>query len=837
MRISFATPRSVFLCLVLTVSALTPIWGRAEGYLVRPVSFDRVTLDDDFWLPRLRTQRRVLMPHALDRTAEALADLQAAGEVLAGKPPSSLPVPHRFRTSDLFKIVEGAAYLLAIERDPALEAQIDHIAQIVAAAQEPDGYLGATRTLYPHLAIDMMGDGRYTYVDHSHELYIVGHLYEAAVAYYHATGKRDLLDIADANARHVRHVFFEGDPAYNNGKPVLQAPGHEEIELALVRLAEATGDPIHLDTAKRFLDIRGVTYVPSGEGVNSPTYAQQHRPVAEQREPVGHAVRATYLYAGMADVGAKLGDDRYTVALDAIWRNIVDTRMHLTGGLGAVHGIEGFGAEYELPNADAFDETCAGVGAVLFNWRMFLLHSNAKFLDVAEVALYNNTLDGVNLDGDRFFYVNPLAADGFRPFNHGHAGRAPWFGTACCPTNLARLIPQVPGMMFAQDDAGLLVCLFASGSTKMRLGGVETRILEKTDYPFDGAVNLTITPAKSARFAVRLRAPTWATDRFVPGELYRYAPSGAPSPVRVWINEAPLDAAAAPDGFITIKRQWSAGDRVRLEIPMPVCFNTCRQEVEANRGRVAVTRGPLVYCAESADNTAHTSSYMIPRASTASVAQVTPLAIAGHTTQAITVAAERLTEQGDLQSSPLRLVPYYAWNNRGVGSMAVWLPDNSETLRSSAVVIDDNAGRFASAGASHTFAGDTTTALIDGLLPSSSFDTSIPRWTSWPERGRPQTLDFRLTKPTLLRSVEVYWYDDHGGVQTPVRWELEIQNDTGEWRPFPLYNTDAYGVAPDQFNIVHPAEPLTIDRLRLKVWPRDDAAAGLLEFVVRPEDR
>lgn len=806
----------------------------AAGYEVRNVSFDQVTLEDDFWLPRLRTQRQVLVPHALERTSEALGDLVAAGEVLAGKAPAELPPPHRFRTSDLFKVVEGAAYLLAIDHDPGLEEQIDRIAKIVAAAQEPDGYLGATRTLYPHQAIDMMGDGRYTYIDHSHELYIVGHLYEAAVAYFHATGKRELLDVADKSARHVRKVFFEGDPAYNDGKPILQAPGHEEIELALVRLAEATGDPVHLDTAKKFLDIRGVTYEPNGEGVNSPSYAQQHQPVTEQRQPAGHAVRATYLYAGMADVGAKLGDDRYNSALDAIWGNVVDTRMHLTGGLGAVHGIEGFGPEYELPNADAFDETCAGVGAVLFNWRMFLLHKDAKFIDVAEVALYNNTLAGMNLGGDRFFYVNPLAADGFRPFNHGHAGRAPWFGTACCPTNLARLVPQVPGMLFAQDDEGLLTCLYASGRARMTLGGVETEVIERTEYPYDGAVKLTICPDKRARFALRMRIPTWTTDRFVPGKLYKYTSSETPA-VHLFINDEPVDMTTEK-GFVAIDRQWSPGDRVRLELPMPVRFSKCREEVEANRGRVAVTRGPLVYCAESADNTGHTSTYMIPPTSIKAKADVAELAIEGHETLLVTVNAERLNDDGALEAASLRLVPYYAWNNRGVGSMAVWLPDNVETLRTGALVVDDNAKRFSSAEASHTFDGDTTAALIDGLLPSHSFDTSIPRWTSWPERGKTQTIEFDLIEPTPLRTVEVYWYDDHGGVQTPIRWELEVAEEvTGDWRPFPLYNTDAYGVEPGQFNVVHAAEPLTLKRLRLRVWPKPDAAAGILEFVVRPE--
>ncbi|TWT97833.1 Non-reducing end beta-L-arabinofuranosidase [Botrimarina colliarenosi] len=806
----------------------------AEGYGVRPASFDQVMLEDDFWLPRLRTQRQVLVPYALEQTSEALADLRAAGELLAGRRPDPLPAPHRYRTSDLFKVVEGAAYLLAIERDPVLKAQLDRVVEAIGAAQEPNGFLNATRTLYPHVAIDMMGDGAYTYVDHSHELYIVGHLYEAAVAYYHATGDKTLLEIAHKNALHVRHVFFEGDAKYNGGRPINQAPGHEEIELALVRLAEATGDPIHLDTAKRFLDIRGVTYRPTGQGVDSPAYAQQHLPVAEQKEPAGHAVRATYLYAGMADVGAKLGVSDYDAALDAIWKNIVDTRMHLTGGLGAVHGIEGFGDEHQLPNADAFDETCAGVGAVLFNWRLFLRRHDAKFIDVAEVALYNNVLAGTNLAGDRFFYVNPLAADGFRAFNHGHAGRAPWFGTACCPTNLARLIPQVPGMLFAQDNDGLMLCLYAAAKTRLTLGGVDTEVVEQTGYPFDGAVNLTIQPEKPARFAVRLRVPTWATDRFVPGDLYHYTGAAESAPVRLLVNDSPVEVSIER-GFVSVDRTWTAGDHVRLELPMPVRFSTCRSEVEANRGRVAITRGPLVYCAEGVDNTGHTSTYMVPPESIEATAEVGPMSIAGHATRAVTVAAERIIDGGDVEPASLGMVPYYAWNNRGVGSMAVWLPDNLETLRDSALVVDDNARRFTSATASHTYEGDSTGALVDGLLPRDSYDTSIPRWTSWPHRGESQTIELELAQPTDLQSVGVYWYDDHGGVQTPLRWELQVREGDA-WRPFPLYTTDEFGVAPDQFNVVHPGEPMTVDRLRLEVWPRPDAAAGILEVMVRSNE-
>lgn len=804
------------------------------GYPVEPASFETVTLADQFWLPRLQTQRRVLVPYSFQQTEQALDDLKVAAAVLAGKPPAELPGPQRFRTSDLFKVMEGAAYLLAVKRDPQLEQQMDEIVKVIAAAQEPDGYLHPARTLYPHLQIDMMGDGKYAYEDHSHELYICGHLYEAAVAYYRATGKRELLDVAEKSAQHVERVFFTGDPAYNGGKPVNQAPGHQEIELALARLSVATGDPRYLKLAQRFLDVRGVTHRPDGEGVFSATYAQQHAPVAKQTEPVGHAVRATYLYAGMADVAAMLGLDVYNDALDKIWTNIVDTRMHLTGGLGAVHGIEGFGPEYDLPNADAFNETCAAVGNVFFNFRMFLLHRDAKYLDVAEVALYNNALAGMNFDGDRFFYVNPLAADGYRPFNHGHAGRAPWFGTACCPTNLARLVPQVPGMIFATDADGLYLGLYAASRTKLTLGGVATEVVEQTTYPYDGRVALTLKPEKPATFAVRLRVPTWTRDRFVPGQLYRYADELHSPAVEVRVNGNPVKYELAK-GFAVLQREWQAGDRIELLLPMPVRASSCRQEVEADRGRIAVTRGPLVYCAEFNDNEGHVFNYLATPADVTSHVDERMLSIANHDVKAVTLDSQRTDDAGKLIPARLTLIPYFAWNNRGVSSMEVWFPDNETTLRENAIVVSDNARRFKSAQASHTFDQDRVEAIVDGRLPKKSFDTSIPRWTSWPERGKPQTVELELAQPTNVRTIEVYWYDDGGGVQVPQEWSLEVKRD-GAWEPFSLYNTDSYGVAADQYNVIHPAQPVTVERLRLQITPQADAAAGILEVVVSPED-
>lgn len=440
--------------------------GMMAENLLKAIPFEQVTLEDNFWRPRLIIQKETLVPFALDKVRPAMDNLRKTGQYLRGDS-SELPFPHRFVASDLYKVMEGAAYLLTLEKDPALEHTMDSIIDLIGSAQKPDGYLYEAHTTgvsaqHEHWGGGGMGDRPYSWVVHSHELYNMGHMYEGAVAYYRATGKDKWLRIAEKSARHINHVFFEGDPAYNGGKPVMQAPGHEEIELALVKLYQATGDTLYLNMAKKFIDIRGVTFKPEGDGVMSPSYAQQHQPVREQRKAVGHAVRAAYLYSGMADVMAQTGDTSLRPALDSIWGNIVDTRMHITGGLGAVHGIEGFGPEYELPNLEAYDETCAAVGNVLFNYRMFMAEKDGKYIDVAEVALYNNVLAGVNLEGNRFFYVNPLEANGRRAFNQGLKGRAPWFGTACCPSNLARLIPQIPGMMYAHTDDDIY-CTFYGG--------------------------------------------------------------------------------------------------------------------------------------------------------------------------------------------------------------------------------------------------------------------------------------------------------------------------------------------------------------------------------------
>ena len=800
----------------------------AADYPLKPVPFHEVEMTSAFWRPRLETQRKVLVPFAFEKTKSGVEHLQAAADALAGKKTDGHR-PHRFIDSDLYKVMEGAAYLAKLRDDPELEAQFDRIVEGIAAAQESNGYLYPSHTTGVGAKKNMMGDKPYEFVVHSHELYNMGHLYEAAIAYYQSTGKDKLLKVAEKNARHVNKVFFEGDPKYNGGKPIRQAPGHQEMELALVRLYRVTGKQLYLDMARKFLEIRGVTYVPNGEGVMAPTYAQQHAPVAKQREAVGHAVRATYLYSGMADVGVLTGNTAYARSLDRIWGDITNTRMHITGGLGAVHGIEGFGPQYELPNADAFNETCAAVGNVLFNYRMFLLHKDAKYLDVAEVALLNNVLAAVNLEGNRFFYVNPLAADGKYPFNHGTAGRAPWFGTACCPSNMARLLPQVQGMTYAHDDDNLFVTFFAESATKANVGGTLVGIQQATAYPNDGKMRIHLKPKQPAKFALHLRIPTWTRDRFVPGDLYRFVkPNTAAWSLSV--NGKSVQAKVEK-GFAVINRRWKMGDRVELNLPMPVRLNTCNANVKANRDRVALTRGPFVLCAEGVDNGGATERFFFKQLPEVAKALLKTTTIQGGSFIQATTEASTLTAQGGARRQPLVLTPYYAWNNRGAGSMTVWFP-----RKQSMAVFDPLAlpkeSVFAKIFATHTSALDTVNAIGDGKSPRWSSGNKVPRWTSRGQEGKPQTVTGTFHGPKRIRSIGVFWMDHYQHpVKFPKEWKIETLRD-GKWKPFELYTTDRYDTRANQFNVVHPAAPLTCEAIRIHMKPREGMAMGILEMKV-----
>ncbi|MBE6199927.1 MAG: hypothetical protein E7138_06485 [Rikenellaceae bacterium] len=800
-----------------------------EREALTPMSFEKVTLEDNFWLPRLKIQKETLVPFSLDKTAYAVENLRRTGQYLRGeKIEKGFEGPY-YVASDLFKVMEGAAYLLILEKDPELEAQMDEIIDIIASAQDKDGYLYEVHILPEQKENNHRKGGsgptRYSFVDHSHELYNMGHMYEGAIAYYKATGKRKWLDVAEKNAQHVNKVFFEGDPNYNGGKPVMQAPGHEEIELALVKMYYATGNELYAEMAKKFIYIRGK------ERDKGRYYSQAHIPVREQTEAVGHSVRATYLYSGMADVVAMTGDTTLMPALNSIWHDIVDRKMHINGGLGAVPGIEGFGPAYDLPNLNTYDETCAAVGNVFFNYRMFLMSGEAKYVDVAEVALYNNVLAGVNLEGNKFFYVNVLEADGKRPFNHGTAGRAPWFGTACCPSNMARLIPQISGMTYSHTNDDIYTVFYAGNSTSIPLEGGNVALKQQTEYPFDGKISIEVSPEQEGQeFTMWLRIPTWCGEQFVPGELYSYA-DGVESKVVAKVNGKRVRTEVV-DGYMPVKRAWAAGDKVELELPMPVRYSVADERVKADVNRVCVTRGPLVYCAEQPDNEHGASFYIVnDLKQQGEVAKFDEGVMSGITN--ITLQASAMLDDGaeelNTVDATLKLIPYYAWNNRGNNvTMNVWFARDVQTAYKGTI---HTVGNIRDVTVSHTYGSDTPYAIADGKQPKNSFDRSIPRWTSYPQLGREQTVEVTLRKEQKVESVSVYWYDDKGGVQVPVSWKMEYKSGD-EWKEFKPYITDRFGVEPDQYNMVHPDKEISTKVLRLKIQPKKDSTVGILELIV-----
>ena len=794
------------------------------------MTFEKVTLEDNFWLPRLKTQKETLVPFSLEKTEHAVANLYRVGEYLRGKKVTERFQGPYFVASDLFKVMEGAAYLLILEKDEALEAQMDEIIDVIASAQDDDGYLYEAHILPESLNNPgdawRAGKDRYSFVVHSHELYNMGHMYEGAIAYYRATGKRKWLDVAEKNAQHINKVFFEGDPNYNGGKPIMQAPGHEEIELALIKLAQVTGNKLYAEMAQKFIDIRGVTYCPEGNGVMAPSYAQQHQPVREQRTAEGHAVRAMYLYSSMADVVAELGDTTLNPALEAIWCDIMDKKIHINGGLGAVPGIEGFGPEYVLPNKDTYDETCAAVGNVFFNYRMFLASGEAKYVDAAEVSLYNNVLAGVNIEGNKFFYVNVLEADGKKAFNHGRAGRSPWFGTACCPSNMARLIPQVSGMIYSHTDDDIYTALYAGSTTVVPLAAGDVALKQTTAYPFEGKITIEVEPAVAGEeFTLWLRIPTWCGEQFMPGELYSYADNNK-SKVVAKVNGQKVRTAVV-DGYMPVQRAWQAGDKVELELPMPVRYSVADERVEADVNRVCITRGPLVYCAEQPDNEHAASHYVVSKiGKQGELGSFADGILTG--ISYVTLPAGAVVD-GEEVDATLKLIPYYAWNNRGDNvTMNVWFARDAETVLDA---IPHTVGNVKEAKASHTFDSDIVMAVADGKQPMNSHDGSIPRWTSYPQRGAEQWVELELKKEQEIESVSVYWYDDKGGVQLPEEWSLEYRI-AGEWKSWQLYNTDHYNLFADQYNMVHPAEPIKADAIRVNVKSKADAAVGILEVVI-----
>ncbi|MES2922433.1 MAG: beta-L-arabinofuranosidase domain-containing protein [Verrucomicrobiota bacterium] len=794
----------------------------AADYPVRPVPFTDVSFTGGMWHDRQETNNKVTLPFALGQceTSKRMENFDLAADTMkrraAGEknfqhqPPTVYP----FDDSDVYKVLEGAAFCLSVRPDPELQKRVEGVIARIAAAQEPDGYLYTWRTMHPDSPAHDWIDQQRWLKDPilSHELYNLGHLYEAGVAHEQATRSKSLLDICMKSAELVQRDFGDGEPVI--------APGHEVIEMGLAKLYRKTGDERFLNLAKFFLDARG-------RSRRGSDYSQDHKPVVDQREAVGHAVRGNYLYSGMADIAALKGDKRYLAAITAIWENVVGKKLHLTGGCGARAAGEAYGDNYELPNR-CYNETCAAIGFLFLNHRMFLMTGDAKYMDVFERTLYNGFLSGVSLSGDRFFYPNPLEYDGKEANNHGFAGRAPWFGCACCPPNVLRTLASLGGYAYAVQDDKLFVNFYAQGEARVDVKGTAVKISQKTNYPWDSTINLAVDLAKETTFSLSLRIPGWVQGKPLPSDLYSY---DDPSPA-AWtlkVNGQPVKVELF-NGYASINRAWKSGDIVELNLPMPVRRVAGNPKIAATVGQVALERGPVVYAFEGLDNDNSVFDVSLPV-----TADVTPAfkagLLGGVTVLDVTGANRVLRKEGggfDEKSTRMTAIPYAAWNNRGLSPMTVWLGRDAEHVRP---VPAPSAASKANVSVSFVRGGMDAGRLNDQQMPRNATDGFAPNFDFWPHKGGKEWIAYEFEKPVNVTGVTVSWFDDtgRGECRLPKSWKLLYQDPSGNWQP--VSGNPDYAIRkadPVKVKI----QPVTTKALRIELDLADGFSAGLYEWEV-----
>lgn len=642
--------------LALACFSLTAQSQQANTVL-QPISFEQVIINDDFWKPKMDKVATKTLAACIYQTEEKTARIRNFEKVARGK-----GEPHEglfYDDSDVFKALEAMAYALKVKPDAAMEAKADEWIDKIAAAQQPDGYLNTFYTL-KGLA------ERWTDMS-MHEDYNGGHLIEAGVAYFQATGKRKLLEVCIRWADHFDSLFGPGKRHW--------VTGHQELELALVKLYTVTNNKKYLQLADWLLGERGHGYAKGYTWTDwkDTAYAQDVLPVKQQTEITGHAVRAMYMYTGAADVAAHTGDTAYMRALRRVWEDVVYRNMYITGGIGSSGSNEGFSNDYDLPNEQAYCETCASVGMVFWNQRMNAMTGSSEYMDVLERVLYNGALDGLSLSGDRFFYGNPLASDG------RHARRE-WFGTACCPSNIARLVASLGNYVYAHTASDLYVNLFVGSTTKLRLGNTAVSITQTTGYPWNGRIELEVSPEKAASFGLRIRIPGWVNQLAVPGNLYSM--QTAATPYTLTLNGQPVPYTIE-QGYAVIQRKWQKGGRLTLELPMEISVLQSRAELKQNEGRIALQRGPMVYCVEGADNNGRAWDFVVPAGTNF---QTLPHKVLDENLTAITMEVPALTIAGDglqvqTRTKQVIAIPYYAWANRGKNEMQVWLPRSFRDIK------------------------------------------------------------------------------------------------------------------------------------------------------------
>ena len=742
------------------------------------VPFTEVTLRDDFWSKRLETNRNVTLWHNIEmceKTGRVANFLRAAGKQ------QGTHEGFVFNDSDLYKVIEAASYSLMTHPDPKLEAKLDEWIAIIAAAQQPDGYLNTYYTL-------KAPDKRLTNLKDNHEFYCAGHLIEGAVAHHQATRKRSLLDIAIKFADFIDQRFGEGKRH--------DVDGHEEIELALFKLADATGQGKYRKLGEFFVRERGQSR--AGRKPYGP-YHQDTIPVVQYESVIGHAVRQMYLACAMTDM-ALTGHDDMRPALARMWSDMTTGKLYITGGVGARHDGEAFGEAFELPNESAYAETCAGIGSALWNHRMNLLTGESKHADEVERVSYNGFLSGVSVSGDKYFYVNPLASRG----NHH---RTPWFPCACCPPNVARYMATVPGRAYATKGDELVVNLYAAGEAKITLPKGKVKLSQQTRYPWDGQVKVTIEGDTVAIAALRFRTPGWCEN-----------PSIA-------VNGSAREMTRH-SGYALIPGPFQPTDIIELNLPMPIKRIKSDPRVKDNIGRVAIQRGPIVYCAEAVDNNGHVTNLILPPDAQLKAEHRDDL-LGGVTVITGKAMAKTSADAAPTQAS-FTAIPYYAWDHREPGEMAVWLAEDPSAAK---VPPAPSIASKSRASASHVGGNGILTALNDQEALTDS--RTGPHFAWWPRKGTSEWIQYDFAQGEKVGAVEIYWFDDvpGGGCKAPASWTL-LYKESDAWKPVEL-TKGGYATDKDKLHRVE-FKPITTTAMRVEVKLQDGFSGGVMEWRVHP---
>ncbi len=772
------------------------------------VPFTNVHLSDNFWLPRIEINRTVSIPSAFRECEKSgrFDNFAIAGGLKEGE--------HRgdfsFDDTDPYKVIEGASYSLAVHYDKQLDHYLDSVIAIIASAQEDDGYLTTCVTNKCYRLSGWWGRSKWEKIN-SHELYNSGHLIESAIAHYRATGKRSFLNVAIKNADLVCKTFGP-----NEGQ-IHRPGGHPIIEMALCKLYKVTGNKKYLDGARYFVEETGRCT----DGHHPSEYSQDHKPILQQDEIVGHAVRAGYLFSGVADVAALTNDKAYSEALQRIWNNMSSKKLFITGGIGSRAQGEGFGPNYELNNHTAYCETCAAIANVYWNHRMFLATGESKYIDVCERALYNNVLSGVSLSGDLFFYDNPLESD-------GEHGRQRWFGCACCPGNVTRFVASVPNYIYAAQGKDIYVNLYAQG--KANIGGVELE--QTTDYPWDGKVRIRLNKG-GGKFSIKLRIPGWLKKHPFGNNLYTYLDAAKSADISVNGVKVGHDN---PD-YVSIDRKWKKGDVIEINFPMEVRRVLANDNAEDDRGKVALERGPVVFCLEGKDQPDNTvfDKYILDSTPIQSHFEKDLL----NGVVVLEGNAKELQRNGEVKDVRFRAIPYSTWNNRGGDQMEVWIANTpAKAVATPLPTIASRAQTFSNRGPIQNDAPETAPTdswaggVNDQWEPKRSSDTSKPYHYWWLKRGTTESISYKFKEAEEVSNVQVYWLDfDHydGDFRVPESWTLYYETADGSWKE--VEDHSPFTVKKDCYNSID-FKPVKTKGLKIVAKLQKGQSGGVLEWKV-----